>query len=261
MRFYLINLDRSSDRLEHMTSQFAKLGADFVKIPAVDGREMPPEALKAVTATERPWAAPLTPTEIGCFLSHRRCLEAIARNDDPYAVVVEDDVIFADDAGKLLLHSEWVPHDADIVKIETQGKKVLIGKPIACASTRYSVARLYSVHILAAGYIVSRDAARRIVAEMEKVSAPIDHFLFNAPYGVFNQLSVYQCTPALCKQAGLTSTLQSERSQLYQKPPFVGRVLREIKRTFKRAGIGSWGIWVNLATTRQWVRIPFRPEV
>ncbi len=257
MKCYLINLDRSEDRLTHMAHQFARLGIEFERISAFDGRALSASEIAAASAPDRRWKPGLTPAEIGCFFSHRRCLEAIAAGSEPFAIVVEDDIAFADDAADLLTRSDWIPRDADIVKIETQGKKVLIDRPVACSESQYSIARLHSTHILSAGYIVSRDAAKRIVAKMEKVSAPIDHFLFNPAFGIFEQLVIYQCTPALCRQAGLTSTLNAERKQTYVRPTLPSRLLRETMRVFRRVRIGIWGIWVNITTEKRWQRVPF----
>lgn len=256
MKFYLINLDRSADRLAHMSAEFSRLGLDYVRIPAVDGRELPLETLETCVATDRRWTPPLTPAEIGCFLSHKRCLEAIANGDERFAAVLEDDIVFAPDAADLLRGDGWIPGDADLVKIETHRKKVLIEKQVACADTPYSVARLRSAHILSAGYIVSREAARRIVARMDRITAPIDHYLFNPAYGIFDELAIYQCSPAPCIQAGLTSTLGKERRQAYRRPPLGWRILREMRRLLSRSMTGIWGLWTNLTSDRRWKRIP-----
>ncbi|TKT79235.1 glycosyltransferase family 25 protein [Aquamicrobium sp. LC103] len=257
MRCYLINLDRSDDRLLRMTAEFERIGLEFTRVPAVDGRSFAPERLYELMSEQRPWAAPLTASEIGCFLSHKRCLELIAVGADEYAAIFEDDVIFAQDARMLLNSDGWIPEDADVVKIETHRKKVLTDQPISCRDSRFSVARLCSGHILAAGYVVSRDAAQRLLDEMKIISVPIDHLLFNPSHGVFSKLVIYQLLPALCIQSGVVSTIEAERQGSYERPPLGSRIVRELKRIVRRTGSGAVGLWINCATKRRWGRVPF----
>lgn len=261
MKCYLINLDRSTDRLSYMDAQFRNLGLEYVRVPAVDGRSFSQVEVDAVTTTDTRWKAPLTRSEIGCFLSHRRCLEQIVSAPDPFAIVVEDDIEFAVDASELFKETDWIPSDADLLKLETNGKKVLLDLPNQCGDTRYSVARLHSTHIMSAGYIISRDAAVRLLARMDKIWAPIDQFIFSAEHGIFNELMIYQSTPALCRQVGLESTLDKDRRRAHQRPPLFRRVLREVRRAGRRSRIGLWGIWVNKATKQRWARVPFTSHV
>lgn len=257
MKCFLINLDRSKDRLEFMSDQLSGIGLLIERISAVEGREIPRKDLAALIPSKREWTSEITPAEVGCFLSHKKCLEAIAAGQDNYSIVLEDDVLLSKRASALLLRTDWIPADADIIKIETQGKKVLIGELFSCEGTPYSIGRLKSTHILSAGYIVSRGGAKRILADMNEVIAPIDHFLFNERYGIFSSLSVYQCTPAICKQAGLDSTLQGHRKQVNQRPHFWPRLLREARRIVLRSIIGTRGIWINQMTKETWGRVKY----
>jgi len=255
MKCYLINLDRSPDRLAFMANQIKKIGFHLHRISAVDGRELTAEALSELIPAKRIWKAPITPTEVGCFLSHKKCLEAIADGEDQYGLILEDDVSFSKRAISLLQETSWIPVGTDIIKLETQGKKVLLGELIPCAGSQFSVRQLKSTHILAAAYIVSKDGAKRILLEMSKVTAPVDHFLFNREYGILNKLSVYQCIPAVCSQAGLESTLQEQRQSIYQNPTFQKRILREIKRLFVRSWLGVRGLWFNLTSKNIWAKV------
>ncbi len=261
MKFYLINLDRSTDRLSFMAEQFRNLGLEYVRVPAVDGRSLTTSEVQALTAVDDRWKAPLTRSEIGCFLSHRRCLEQIVQASEPYAIVVEDDIEFADDALNFFKEMSWIPDDTDLLKIETNGKKVLIDTPTRCGDTGYAVARLHSTHIMSAGYIISKDAAAFLLARMERIWAPIDQFIFSAEHGIFKELVIYQCTPAVCRQFGLESTLDKDRRRTYQRPPLLRRLVREVKRAGRRSRTGLWGIWVNTRTRQQWRRIPFSSGV
>lgn len=255
MKCYIINLDRSKERLELMAIQMRNVGLPFERVPAVDGHQLTEEELASLIPQVRNWTVSITPTEAGCFLSHKRCIEAIANGLDDYAIVLEDDIVFSKNAASLLSTGDWIPNDADIIKLETQGKKVLLGELSSCSGTRFEVGRLFTTHILAAAYIVTKSGANRILKHMDKVTAPVDHFLFNTHYGILDKLRVYQCAPAICRQAGLVSTLQDQRNEVYFRPDLFKRISRELKRLCARAIIAIWGCWINLTTKKKWGRV------
>lgn len=113
MEVYLINLDRRGDRLQAIQKTFDRIGLSFIRIAAVDGMLM--------SQDERDWVYSLTPGEIGCYLSHKKCIELIAASQNEYGVVLEDDVQFSDGVERYLTDMNWIPKGADIVKLDTCG--------------------------------------------------------------------------------------------------------------------------------------------
>jgi glycosyl transferase family 25 len=257
MKSYLINLDRSCDRLTFMTEQFCKLGCDFTRVSAVDARMFTPEQIRDALAPNQKWPYPLTPAEIGCFLSHKKCLELIAQGEEDHAAIFEDDVLFGRDADKLFASGDWIPADADIIKIETHDKIVLLGTHLPCAETHFTVARLRSRHLLSAGYIISKPAAQRMLAFMEKPSAPLDHFLFDSEFGPFSNFAVYQTYPAMCRQVGLESTIDGNRKHAKIRPALMRLLLRETIRIYRRSRLAIIGACVNRGARKRWTPIPF----
>jgi len=259
MQCYLINLDRSQDRLNYMAAQFARLDLRFARVEAVNGRAMTERELASFNKISKSWPTPLSPAEIGCFLSHRKCLELVANGTDAYAVVFEDDIKLSSGAGQLLSSDKWIPQDADIVKIDSYGHEVLISRPVATEGP-YSVTRLRSRHLQTGGYVVSRDTARRILPLMDKASAPVDHFLFDPDDGPFENLTIYQITPAICRQAGLESTIGQNRRKK-QRPPLSQLIKRELKRLGMRTKRNSIGLWTNITRSGYWGPIPFDRDI
>jgi len=259
VKCYLINLERSQDRLAYMASQFNRMGLEFERVEAVNGRVMPEQELASFNTFSKIWPDPLSPAEIGCFLSHRKCLEIIATGIDAYAVIFEDDIKLSSGAAQLLPSDKWIPKDADIIKIDAYGHEVLISRSVASEGP-YAVARLRSRHLLTGGYVVSRDAARKLLPLMQKAPAPIDHFLFDPNDGPFDELNIYQITPAICRQAGLESTIGKNRRE--QKRPALFRlVIRELKRFGTRTMRNSLGLWVNFTKTGRWGPIPYDHDI
>ena len=192
MRCLVINLDRSADRLAHVTSEFAKIGVAFERVSAVD----------ASTGSPIRASPHLTKSQIACSLSHRKCWQIIADGADQYGAVFEDDAIFSSDAGRLLFDYSWVPVDADIVKLETLFEKTRIGSRQIEIGNGYAVARLFGSHSGTAGYLISKSAARKLLHHTKRrIHGTADHFLFD-PTSLTCILSRnYQLTPAICAQA------------------------------------------------------------
>ena len=190
MKSLVINLDRSADRLAQVTTQFARIGAPFQRVPGVDA------AGGAVVAVP-----PLTVPETCCFLSHRQCWQIIADGGDRHGAIFEDDVVFADNAGALLADDGWIPRDADVVKLETFFVPVRLGRRSVDIGGGYSLVRLVGRHVGAAGYILSRDAARKLLKRTSRFKAAVDNVLFCPTMTTCSRSTIYQLMPALCAQA------------------------------------------------------------
>lgn len=254
MNCYLINLDRSRDRLEFMASQFEKHGLTFERVEAVDGRALSEEKLASYTQLSKNWPIALGPTEIGCFLSHRKCIEMAAKSEAAFSAIFEDDVTLSNGAARLLSSDHWLPGEADLVKIDAYGHEVLISLPVTKEGP-YAVTRLLSRHLQTGGYIISRIAAQRLIKMMDKAPAPVDHFLFDPEDGPFNEFNIYQITPAICWQSGLQSTIGGNRPRK-SRPTFFPLLWREATRFVRRTKHNSKGTWVNLTRAGQWGPIP-----
>ena len=62
--------------------------------------------------------------------------------------------------------------DADIVKIETMGKRVVLSREVTTALDAFAVVRLYSRHFGSAGYVISRSMARTLITEDVQARCP-----------------------------------------------------------------------------------------
>lgn len=216
MKCLLINLDRSPDRLAHMTKEFAQIGIAFARIAAVDAQARP--ELADIPMQPNPLTQlRLTNSEIACFLSHRACWAIIADGEDGHGAVFEDDIVFSEHAGALLGDTGWIPADAEVVKLETFFRKTRLAWKRFPAGHGFSTSRMSGIHIGAAGYILSRQAARDLLHATAELGIPVDHVIFNPRFATSSGKAIYQLSPALCvqerflKTAGLPSLLLEER--------------------------------------------------
>jgi GR25 family glycosyltransferase involved in LPS biosynthesis len=128
IRVYVINLDRSRDRLSHFKQaiQFSDLPADFVRVSAVDAKRLDiskfisQEARSEIIASEkngyRKKHYELTRGAVGCFLSHIKVWKLIADSDDHYGIVFEDDASLHPQTNKKLIKNmKHIPGDWDII--------------------------------------------------------------------------------------------------------------------------------------------------
>ena len=114
---FLINLDRSPDRLERMTQRLNALQLAFERVAAVDG-DLLSEEQKRAAYLKRFWRNAPTPGEIGCHLSHMKALQEIADRRLPYAIILEEDVELAPSFATVALGDIGTPADFDILKLE-----------------------------------------------------------------------------------------------------------------------------------------------
>ncbi|TSE01821.1 glycosyltransferase family 25 protein [Mesorhizobium intechi] len=240
MKRLVINLDRSPERLAHMSREFARVSIGFERVAGIDAKENPDLMLQpqhAIHATR-----PLSGSEIACLHSHRACWTIIAHDEAPYGAVFEDDMVFSSKAGALLGDTSWVPADADVVKLETFFSRTVIQRKRTPAGHGFSVVRLRKGHPGAGGYLLSRRTARDFLEATTHANIAVDDLIFNPIMSAGK--TIYQLVPALCAQdqfvdGRLPSLLDQERDaartasglMTRQRKPMTVRISREAGRT------------------------------
>ena len=169
----LINLDGSAERLKKASSQLAAAGISFERLPAVDGRLLSESERSRLAPWDRKaFFKPLSPGEIGCYLSHLAALERIVREGWPRALVLEDDFLLAPDfpsrLRELLEQPDPVPalvklegacHGGKVERILPSGMRIMINRR---APSR-TIAQLWSL-----------DGAKTFLANASRLRRPVD---------------------------------------------------------------------------------------
>lgn len=261
-KIYLINLERSPERLARMAQLFSEMGVSFTRVEAIDGTSLPTGPGSPVPTRPGKFYQ-LGAGETACFLSHLECWRAAASGEAAYSAVFEDDAHFGQSAGELLSKSDWIPEDADIVKLETTLVRTLFDKSPAKRIAGRSVSRLRGTHAGGCGYIISRQAARKLIEGCEGFVDPVDQYIFNTGSNVWPSLKIYQLTPAICIQdmfldegtanSGLESTLGRERPAI-QRPNGARKLLKELVRPLSRFATMVY----SKIRGYEWKRVPFR---
>lgn len=202
IKTYLINLERDVDRMHHMSDQLKQLDIDFELIKAIEGKMLSDDFYadfcKKIQRLDWPRAG-----QLGCFLSHFKVWDQVANGDVDYALVLEDDIHLSSDTKRLLINSNWIPEDTDIVRLEVSTNKLLLENPqlIAIEEVKRTINKLISTSWCAGAYIISKSCAQKLVNTDPRLFKSVDAFIFSyedSPLPA--SLVKYQITPALAIQ-------------------------------------------------------------
>jgi glycosyl transferase, family 25 len=190
----VINLERSKDRLDHMTKQLDRVGLPWERVPAVDAQDPEVKSLAEECPPSR-FGPRLGLGPYGNIQSHRECWRRLIASDDAHGIILEDDVLVADGTGGYQ-DASWIPPDADLVRLETYGSVIEVDRGEGLVAGLRRLKRLRSLEFGTAGYVISRRAAQRLLAFTETIRDPTDHVLFNPQMGIAGWLTIYQMIPA-----------------------------------------------------------------
>lgn len=158
---YLINLDGADKRLEAMLKQLSVIGLSAQRIEAVDGRKMPfPNPDFCALSYGLLHGRRTSPPEVGCYLSHVECARTFMRGDADFALILEDDVTFADDFLRTIDDAICHARNWDILRLTTvnSGRKF----PFKDLSSSRKLAISLTREKGAGAYIINRRAGRWI---------------------------------------------------------------------------------------------------
>lgn len=238
---YVINLDRSVDRMRRMDEQLRSHGVEYRRWPAVDGSRL-------TRAEMREHATPFcqtfcTASTLGCALSHIRLWRHILDSGHELALVLEDDARLVPEFNEGLRGALGdVPEDVDVLLL---GCFLLCDKdrnyPIGHALTRMVFKKgrddrrtWGSVFVpeLFGGthaYVVSRKGCEKLLRLFPKANYHIDYEM-NHP-----DLALYAVSPDLAYQGNMTdSTIAS-----FSFPKSLTPLLDSIKDT-KRVSLAYY---------------------
>ncbi len=229
---YVLNLARSPERRKFMQDACTRAGVTAEFIAAVDGR--------ACHSTGPPRA--LSKAETALILTHRKAWRRLLAARENFAVVLEDDVHLGE-GFSALVGSDWAGLSFDVIKLETMFQRILVDRSGVRLGDR-RLHRLKSEHLCGAGYVVSREGARKLLRSTRRLDEPVDQTIFGRRAIRRGEIVAYQLLPAIVVQdnlrpgarAGLATTLhEPDRAALAKatrsaKPRGMQRMRREASR-------------------------------
>ena len=173
---WLINLDRSTDRLAIMEARLATLGLDYVRFTAIDGRAKWERLVHGVdlAAFRRNVGREVLPGEVGCYASHLKVWQSLLDSDHEVALVLEDDVVFHDDFLFALNEVLAMREPWDMVKLnQIRAKQPVLRQKLG----KYALNAYIGSFTGMGAYLITRRFAEVQMPAMRPVRRPIDHAL------------------------------------------------------------------------------------
>ena len=237
LQTFVINLERSPDRLRAIRERLARVGLPWLRVAAVDGSTLDLSRTTGVDIAgyRRNHGKQLNAAEVGCYLSHLRAMRAFLAGPWQWALVLEDDADFPDDFQDLLRRLVAIGDQWDIVKLSSFHS----GTPVRIEdlSERYALAVPLSRLMNSNSVLLNRHAAQVLVEKLMPMQLPYDHALERA--WLFG-LRLRTVTPSPCpSESNLVSTI-GDRQQLrlfklrwYQRAPaMLFRARTELMRVY-----------------------------
>lgn len=220
---YIIHLPRSTERANLVQKLVEKLPNAKV-LDAVDGREMPENERQSIIKEalyEPRYPFGVTPSELGCFLSHRKVWQQIGSSSATVSVVVEDDIALLPGFEETLEAVLCAADEFSFIRFPLKDREV----PALLKSTgKGTIFRPEIIGLSTGMYVIGRDAAAQLLARSEKIDRAIDAWLqMRWETGIDN----HAVWPTHIASAALEtggSTIQSKRS-----------LRSELGRVWKRA--------------------------
>lgn len=267
MDLYVINLDRQTVRLDWMERGLRAAGVGFRRLRAVDGVRLSPGFVARRAARSGP---ALSRFELALIMSHRKAWRALLQSGVRHAAVLEDDVHIGQGFAGLLaaLDEEAVPFD--VLKLETVGERVLIDAARPRRLAGRDLCPLRSAYMGAAGYVLNRKAAERLLQVTRSLAVPVDLYLFDDEYLASNGLAVLQTVPGIVAQeehlrrhavdGELRSTLpqRGDREPREAGPGGARKLVREARRPLRQFRGACHRFWrMRREPGLRWGRIGF----
>ena len=228
----IIHMPGSSNRtanVEHLLFSLPKAEV----IEAVNGRAVAAdlaEILYPGDQHEPNYPFPLSPGEVGCFLSHRRCWQRIVDADWDYALIVEDDLaldsLLWEDA--LALIAQQASQES-FIRLPAKHREVPTVQISQQGNCKLFLPKVIGLQTVA--QVVGRAAAQRLLTATEQLDRPVDTFL--QMHWVHGQ-KIQTILPN-----GVSEQTEALGGSTIQKRKSGSKLTREFKRSLYRAKVSA----------------------
>lgn len=211
LQTYLINLKRSEDRLKVMDGFLKHFGIHYERVEAVDAQELPDNVYEVVTTPNIEYPHHLRSGEIACFLSHRSCWQKLVDSNSDWALIFEDHCDFSPLADQYLKSTDWIPQECELVQLIYSKSPVFSCRQINLQDGNVLAALSCSSPIGCSAYFISRSAAKHALKEAQKITCPVDNFLFGPWSSYSKKIQCWRLLGAVVKRNENTRTTISGR--------------------------------------------------
>lgn len=246
MKAYLINLERARERLETSTKTLGDAGFEMVRVDAVDGALLEKPYRDYSELLYRLFHGKKTiPSELGCYFSHLKAMKMFLETDDPYALILEDDIEAGPGSKKIIEEAIQYGRFWDILRLSG----LRHGHPwkVISLHSGYDLCVNMARQTGAGAYVVNRKAAHAMLKAMSTMKVPYDH-AFDREW--FYGLKALSVMPFPFDQRAYDHASQIDASKIYVSPKYPAwqrywsvfpyRFVNEISRFFVRLARYVW---------------------
>tara|TARA_B100001121_G_scaffold108891_1_gene95971 strand:- start:1099 stop:1845 length:747 start_codon:yes stop_codon:yes gene_type:complete len=228
-KIYIVNLKKDKNRRENIIREVEKQNlTNYEIIDAIDGNKLNQNDLNIATFKNKknlnPWNNKMSPSQIGCALSHIKVYQNFIKTEFEVALILEDDAIFLRDFDnnlkKLILKN--FKFRKQIVLLSEL--KEFHGKALDSADN-YEIVNVSNAFFTHA-YMINREAARSIISFNYPVKTIADNFVF---FKIYCNIKITGLNPFLLDQdkKSFKTTIESEETK--KKVFLVRRTIYKIK--------------------------------
>lgn len=195
---FYINLATRPDRKRFMENQFSSRGVQAFRVEAVTPADISAQDKAKYCNTQQPFF--LRENELACTLSHELAWRAMLKGGFKKALILEDDVELSELLPSFLEEAKKI--DLDLIRIETTGVAVRVYPIQSTGPSGVSIRGFRSTPMGSAGYILSAEAAERLIGNPQVRRTQLDLAIYNPFEEPGRSLSRGLADPALCRQLG-----------------------------------------------------------
>ena len=244
---FIINLKKDVEKKKYMQNLCAQYNLHVEFINAIYGKELNQQEIASFylpMESKKIIGRELAKSEIGCALSHKIIYEKIVNEKIPYAVILEDDIIFDDKLRQFLIicKTELTNIGWDCILLNYYIDNALNKHYCLRYDGRLSIGSNYTLVRFAkhmhstAAYLISFSGAVKILNALQGgISKPID--LYTGDSSLLNLYGLIPKVVEINQKFLLQSNIQKERDLMNKEEQVVHNKKYAIKIFLKKLGI------------------------
>lgn len=204
---WIINMDKSKDRLEKITKNFDLLGLKFKRFSAVYGKKLTKEQIEENTT----WLCRNILCNhgiVGCAMSHMTLWKQLLndKTTDKY-IILEDDAVLDQKSVDILSKIEPYIDSHNINMLNLYSISQIDESNVEFELYNYKFGKSLMTGYFT-GYILTKKGAKTFLDNIDKINYHID---FQVGYNnFFNDLQIYNSSPKIISCSDDTSTIGNE---------------------------------------------------
>lgn len=211
-----INLDKDFERRNRMECQFKQLQINAQRLPAVWWKDLPAseqDRYHRSELTQQQYFKPMGNGEKGCYRSHLQAWQLLLASDASSMAIFEDDVQLLPHLPNVLETIEHLPTgNWDLIKLYgRKQEKVGSRRPIDVQG--YELITYRRVPSFAAGYVISRSGAQKMLQSRVPFGRPVD---VDMRFWFENGMRIFGIHPSVIS---LDETSQTSSIWEHKEPP------------------------------------------